>query len=105
AEAARDPDAFPGRGQSQPHPPGEPGRAGAEARVPSAAGVERADQLEQARSGGVEMRRQLGDLVAEPIRLRGRRQSRWNVYLHGEALLLKQLYPPIFEPAGSSRDE
>ena len=68
-EGTRDPDAFPGRAQIQPHPPGEPGGAGAEARVPSAAGVEGADQLEQARGGGVEMRGQLGDLVAETVQL------------------------------------
>ena len=68
-EGARDPDPFPGRAQIQPHPPGEPGGAGAEARVPSAAGVERSDQLEQARGGRVEMRGQLGDLVAEPVQL------------------------------------
>jgi len=32
-------------------------------------------------------------------------QSRWSVNLHGEALLLKQLYPLIFEPSGSLRAE
>ena len=108
-EGARDPDAFPGRAQIQPHPPGEPGRAGAEARVPSAAGVERADQLEQARGGGVEMRRQLGDLVAKSVEFgdamrsgNGGRQ----VDLHVESLrLLRQLYTLGFELSRSAQDE
>ena len=55
-EGARDPDPLPGRAQVEPHPPGEPGGAGAKARVPAAAGVEVSDQFEQARGGGVEMR-------------------------------------------------
>jgi hypothetical protein len=40
-----------------------------EAGVPAAARVELADQGEQPRGGGVEMGRQLGDLVAEAIEL------------------------------------
>jgi len=62
---------LPGRPRIQAHAPGEPFGARAEARVPSAAGVEGADQLEQARGGGVEVRGQLGDLVAEAVEVGG----------------------------------
>ena len=83
AQGARDPDPFPGRAQIEPHSPGEPGRAGAKARVSSAAGVECSDQLEQARGGSIEVGRELGDLVAEPIQLRGVMNSR-RMDQHGE---------------------
>jgi hypothetical protein len=68
-------DAHPlaGRVQIQPYPPGEPLGTGAEARVPAAAGVELADQGEQARGGGVQMRGELGDLVAEALQGRDAR--------------------------------
>jgi hypothetical protein len=66
-----DADALAGRVQVQPHAPGEPLRARAETSVPAAAGVELADEAEQARGGGVEMRGQLGDLVAQPVQLLG----------------------------------
>jgi hypothetical protein len=84
-EGARHPDPFPGRAQVEPHPPG---RAGAEARVPAAARVECSDEIEQARGGGVEVRGQLGDLVAEPVQLRGAMRSRKHscrMDLHGES--------------------
>jgi hypothetical protein len=87
-EGARHPDPFPGRAQVEPHPPGEPGGAGAEARVPAAARVECSDEIEQARGGGVEVRGQLGDLVAEPVQLRGAMRSRKHscrMDLHGES--------------------
>src|SRR5205814_2719479 len=54
----------------EPHAPREPGCAGAEAVVPAAARVELADQVKQVRGGSLDMRRQLGDLVAQPIQLR-----------------------------------
>jgi hypothetical protein len=76
-ESAGDPDPFTGRAQVEPHPPGEPGGAGAEARVPAPAGVELQDHGEQARGGGVEVRGQLCDLVAELVQLR------WRMNLHG----------------------
>ena len=69
AEGAGDPDPLPGRAQIQPHPPAEPGGAGAEARVPAAAGVELADHVEEPRCGRVEVRGQQGDLVAEQVEL------------------------------------
>ena len=70
-EGACDPDPLTGRPQIEPDPPGEPRGTGAEAGVPSPAGVELPDQGEQARGGGVEVGGQLGDLVAEPVQLRG----------------------------------
>jgi hypothetical protein len=42
------------------------------------------DQLEQARGSGVEMRGQLGDLVAEAVELRDGILSRSQMVLHGE---------------------
>ena len=71
AERARHPHVLAGGARGEPHAPGEPGGAGAEAGVPALAGVELADEVEQAGGGGVEMRRQLGDLVAEPVQIRG----------------------------------
>src|SRR5947207_2941577 len=70
-ERARHPDVLPGRARREPHAPGEPGGAGAEAVVPAAARVELANEVEQVRGGGVEVRGQLGDLVAQPIQLHG----------------------------------
>jgi hypothetical protein len=40
-----------------------------EAVVPAAARIEVADELEQPRGGGIEMGRELGDLVADPVEL------------------------------------
>ena len=67
AERAGHADVFTRSTGREAHTPGEPGRAGPEAAVPSAAGVERSNEVEQARGGGVEMRAQLGDLVAETV--------------------------------------
>jgi hypothetical protein len=69
-EGARDPDPFAGGAQVEPHSPAQPRGAGAKARVPSSSRVELPDQGEEARGGGVEVRGQLGDLVAEPVQLR-----------------------------------
>jgi len=69
-EGARHPHPLAGRAQIERHPPREPRGARAEARVPSPSRVELADQGEEACGGGVEVRGQLGDLVAEPVQLR-----------------------------------
>src|SRR5262249_50231691 len=53
-----------------------PVRARAEAMAPAAARVELADEVEQPRGGGVEVRRQLGDLVTETLQLDGVRIGR-----------------------------
>src|SRR5262249_56392150 len=55
----------------EPDAPGEPVRARAEAITPAGARVELADQIEQARGGGGEMRRELGDLVTQTLQLDG----------------------------------
>ena len=44
--------------------------ARAEAVAPAAAGVELADEIEQAGGGGLQVCGQLGDLVAQPVHLR-----------------------------------
>ena len=77
-EGARDADPFTGRAQVEPHPPGEPGGAGAEARVPAPSRVELSDHGEKARGGGVEVCGQLGDLVAAAVKIR------WGMNLHSE---------------------
>jgi hypothetical protein len=50
-------------------PPRQPLGARAKAVSPAAAGVELTDQLEEACGGGVEVRGELGDLVAESFEL------------------------------------
>jgi hypothetical protein len=66
-QGARHPHAFPGCAQVEPHAPAQPGGAGAESRVPATAGVELADEIEQACGGRFEVSRKPGDLVAQPI--------------------------------------
>jgi hypothetical protein len=68
-KGVRDAHVLPGSSRRHADPPRQPFRAGAEAGVPAAARVELADQGEQPRGGGIEMGRQLGDLVAEAIEL------------------------------------
>jgi hypothetical protein len=70
AERTRDTDALAGRAQIEAHPPCEPLGARAEAGGPALAGVELTDQREQAGRRRLEVRRELGDLVAETIQLR-----------------------------------
>jgi hypothetical protein len=106
-EGARDTHPLARRPQVEPHPPGEPRRAGAEARVPAAPRVEGADQVEQAGRGGIEVRRQLGDLVAEPVErgdvIRGRNE-RWQADVHGESSFCwSDSTPWISAPLGPPR--
>ena len=70
AERAGHADALAGGAEIHPDAPGQPVGAGAEAVVPAAARVELADEVEQVGAGGVEVGRQLGDLVAQPVELR-----------------------------------
>jgi hypothetical protein len=50
-------------------PPRQPLGAGAEAVAPAAARVEFPDEVEEPRGGGIQVRRELGDLVAESLQL------------------------------------
>jgi Hepatitis C virus capsid protein len=56
-QGVRDAHAFAGRAQVEPDAPGQPGRARAEPGVPARAGVELADELEQACGRRFEMGR------------------------------------------------
>jgi hypothetical protein len=97
-----------GGARSEADAPGEPLGAGAEAVGPAAAGVELADEREQAGRRGLEMRRELGDLVTQAIELRdpGRRGLPDNgnvrrVRVHGESpFWLGRLYTPMSRPSG-----
>ena len=62
--------------------------------VPASAGIEFADEIEQPRGGGVEVRGELGDLVADPIELDDVRMSRDEVRtidVHRRLLVLRRL--------------
>ncbi len=69
AERAGDPHPLAGGAQVEAHAPSEPGGAGGEDAVPAAACVEVANEGEQAGGRGVEMRGQLGDLVAQAVQV------------------------------------
>jgi len=63
-QRARDPDALPRGAEVEPHAPGEPVRARAEAGIPAAARVELPDESEQAGGRRLQVGRELGDLIA-----------------------------------------
>ncbi len=76
-----------GRAEVEADPPAQPVGAGAEPVTPAAAGIELADEVEEAGGGGLEMRRQLGDLIAEPVQFRDGSEGHADgcrVDLHGE---------------------
>src|SRR5262249_6404620 len=79
AERARYPDALAGGAQVEPDAPRQPLGARAEIGVPTVAGVEFADEIQEPRGGGVEVSRQLGDLIAKPIEICHELVSRVNV--------------------------
>src|SRR5204862_7208753 len=66
-QAARDTKPFATRDSVEPDAPRQPLGAGAEAGVPAGARVELADELEKPRGRRIEVRRELGDLVAQPL--------------------------------------
>ena len=66
-EGPRHADLLAGRAEIEADAPGEPLGAGPKAGVPAAAGIEVADQIEQARGGRIEMRGELGDRVANAL--------------------------------------
>jgi len=67
AERTGDADALAGGAGVEADAPGEPGGTGREAVTPAFPGVELTDEVEEAGGGGVEVRRQLGDLVAQTV--------------------------------------
>src|SRR5262249_25099801 len=78
---------LPRGAEIEPRAPAEPGRAGAETGVPALPRVELADQIEQMRGRGVEVRGQLGDLVPEAVQFGEAgmiRDARRGVGRHGE---------------------
>jgi len=102
AQGVRDADALAGRARVESHSPGQPGCTGAEAGVPTTAGVELANQVQKVRSGGLDVRRQLGDLITQLIQLGGRLQGGGNVgradFHERVPLPLGRLYTLVFEP-------
>jgi hypothetical protein len=69
AERPRHADVLASRDRAEPDAPRQPGGTGVKPIAPTLAGVELADEIEQPRRRGVEMSRQLGDLVAKPLEL------------------------------------
>src|SRR5215470_3990964 len=65
-----------GSAERESHTPGQPVRTRAEPIPPATTSVEFTDEIEQPRSGGIEVRGELGDLVAEPFELGDLRMSR-----------------------------
>jgi hypothetical protein len=61
---------FAGGARGKSDAPRQPLGTGAEAVTPAAAGVELADEGQQAGRRGFEVSRELGDLVTQPIQLR-----------------------------------
>jgi hypothetical protein len=70
SQSSRHSHVLAGRGGGEPHAPGEPGGAGAEARVPARTIVELADEIEETRGGRIEVGGQLRDLVAQAVEVR-----------------------------------
>src|ERR671936_353045 len=74
--------------------------------APAAARVELADQIQQPRGGGIEMRGELGDLVTETLQLDDVWMSRHeagSIDVH-RRISLRRLYTAIFEPSRRHQD-
>jgi hypothetical protein len=86
--------------QVESHPPAQPGGAGAESVAPTLSGVELADEIQEARSRSVEVRRKLGDLVAQSVQV-------WREILHGVPPLCWGDSTPEFRshPGGTTRGD
>jgi hypothetical protein len=76
-QGPRHADLLPGGAEVEADPPAQPVGAGAEPVTPAAAGIELADEVEEARGGGLEMRRQLGDLIAQSVQFSDRGSCGW----------------------------
>src|SRR4029077_6510425 len=89
----------------------QPGSAGAETSVPAALVVEFSDQLEEPRGGGVEVCRELRDLITEAVQVSDAFMGGNEIVSdrgdrHGRALpLLERLYTPSSAPRRRLRGE
>jgi hypothetical protein len=98
AEGAGDADVLAGGAGGEADTPGEPGGTGGEAVGPAALGVEDADEVEEARDGGIEVGRQLGDLIAHVFEVR-------RGHLHGESpFCAGRLYTVDFRRLGGLQE-
>jgi hypothetical protein len=80
----------------EPDAPGQPRSARAKAIAPAAAGIELANEIEQPRSGGVEMGGQLGDLITEALQV--------SVHRRFSSVHLRRLYTAVFEASGRRQE-
>jgi hypothetical protein len=101
-EGTRDANVLAGGAGLESDAPAQPVRARAKAVAPAAARVEFANEVEQPRRGGIEMRSELGDLVAKPLQLDDVRVSRDDARaIDGHRRFsLRRLYIVIFEATG-----
>ena len=107
-QRARHPHPFTGRAEVEPDPPAQPFGTGAEPVVPAPPRVELANQIEQPGGGGFEVRRQLGDLIAQLIEFRDvlrSGESGWRVNLHGALPSARATVHPDFGGPGSRQGE
>jgi hypothetical protein len=105
-QGARHADLLAGRAEVEADAPAQPVGARAEPVTPAAAGIELADEVEEAGGGGLEMRRQLGDLIAQPVQFRDAAEGGADgcrVDVHGEPPLMGRLYTRVSEPLWSAR--
>src|SRR5206468_8291860 len=94
-QCARHPNAFAGGSWIEPHSPAQLEGAGAKAGVPAFSGVELADEIEEAGGRGVEVSRQLGDLVTQSVQC---------ARVHGESPSAgATLHPSSFGAIGEAR--
>ncbi len=99
-ERARDSYLLPRGAQVEAHAPTQPGGARAESDVPAPSGVELADEIQESRGRRFEVRRQLGDRVAQSVQV-------WREILHGEPPLCWGDSTPEFRgrPGGTTRGD
>jgi hypothetical protein len=92
SKRARHPDALACGARIETDAPAEPRGARAEPGIPAFASVELADEIQQARGGGFEVRRKLGDRVAQPVDIRS--------HLHDESPLMDSTARISTDPGG-----
>jgi hypothetical protein len=84
-QCPRDADVLASGTGLEPDAPGQPRRTRAEAIAPAAAGVELANEIEQPRGRRIQMRGELGDLVAKALKLSSVRGVRFNDRIRSDA--------------------